>query len=352
MLTPLVSVVIANYNYGRFLRRSVDSALDQTHPRMEVVVVDDASSDDSPEVIRAYGSRVRPVLKRENGGQAAAFNAGFGACRGEVVLFLDSDDWLYPEAVGRVVRAFAPGVAKVQFRLDLVNGEGARIDLFPAPEVSFDDGDVVPLLLSSGRYETTVTSGNAFARSTLTAILPVPEREFRISADGYLVTLAPLYGRVVSIEDPLGAYVQHGANNWMAITGSGLGERFRRSLEHDFCRYEALRRKAAERGLAVSAEPGLRDPLHLSYRLGSLVFDPANHPARSDARANLALHGAWAARRARLPAVRRLLLAAWFLAVGFLPRRAAGSLISWRMVPDTRPAVVGRTLRKIRSLLR
>jgi glycosyltransferase involved in cell wall biosynthesis len=352
MANPLVSVVIANYNYGRFLRRSVDSALNQTHPRMEVVVVDDASSDDSPEVIRAYGGRIVPVLKRENAGQAAAFNSGFGACHGEVVLFLDSDDWLYPEAVARVVTAFTPGVAKVQFRLDLVNGEGTRIDLFPAPEVSFDDGDVVPLLLSTGRYETTVTSGNAFARSTLAAILPVPEAKFRISADGYLVTIAPLYGRVASIEETLGAYVLHGANNWMAITGSGLGGRFRRSLEHDFSRYEALRARAAERGLALSAEPGLRDPLHLSYRLGSLVLDPANHPVRPDSRARLALHGAWATRRARLPTARRLLLAAWFLAVGFLPRRAAASLISWRMVPDTRPAMVRRSLGRLRSLLR
>ena len=352
MNSPAVSIVIANYNYGRFLGRCVDSALAQTHARTEVVVVDDASSDDSREVIRTYADRVVPVLRAQNGGQAAAFNSGFEACHGEVVLFLDSDDWLYPQAAARVLGAFAPGVAKVQFRLHLVNGAGELIDLFPAPEVSFDDGDVVPLLLSSGRYETTVTSGNAFARSTLAAILPVPETEFRISADGYLVTVAPLYGRVVSIEEPLGAYVLHGANNWMAITGQGLGGRFRRSLEHDFCRYEALRRKAAERGLVLSADPGLRDPLHLSYRLGSLAFDPPNHPVRPDSRAALALRGARASRTARLPPARRLLLAAWFLAVGFLPRRMAASLISWRMVPDTRPAIVGRSLRRIRSLLR
>ena len=352
MVTPSVSIVVVNYNYARFLPRSVDSALAQTHPRTEVVVVDDASVDESPEVIRTYGDRVVPVLRARNGGQAAAFNSGFEACRGEIVLFLDSDDWLYPETASRVQAAFAPGVAKVQFRLHLVDGAGKHIDLFPAPEVTFDDGDVVPRLLSSGRYETTVTSGNAFARSTLSAILPVPEEEFRISADGYLVTVAPLYGRVVSIEEPLGAYVLHGANNWMATTGTGLGERFRRSLEHDFHRYDALRRKAAERGLAVSADLGLRDPLHLSYRLGSLAFDPPNHPVPQDSRAVLALRGAWASRSARLPRGRRLLLAAWFLAVGVLPRRVAAALISWRMVPDTRPMALRRVLPKIRSWLR
>jgi hypothetical protein len=226
------------------------------------------------------------------------------------------------------------------------------LDLFPAPEITFDDGDVVPLLLATGRYETTVTSGNAFPRSTLSAILPVPEEEFRISADGYLVTVAPLCGRVVSIEEPLGAYVLHGANNWMLTSCADAGVRYRRSVEHDFHRHDALRRKASERGLAVATDPGIRDPLHLSYRLGSLVFDPPNHPVRGDRRAVLAFRGALASRAARLPAARRLLLAAWFVAVGVLPRRVAAALVSWRMVPDARPAAMRRALRRVRSLLR
>jgi hypothetical protein len=72
-----------------------------------------------------------------------------------------ADDWLYPHAVARVVAALAPGVAQVQFRLHLVDGDGREIDLLPPPEVKFDDGDVAPILLRRGRYENTVTSGNA-----------------------------------------------------------------------------------------------------------------------------------------------------------------------------------------------
>jgi hypothetical protein len=86
--------------------------------------------------------------------------------------------------------------------------------------------------------------------------------------------------------------------------------------------------------------------------LGSLALDPGNHPVREDWRVGLGVRGAWAARTARLPAARRLLLAAWFLAAGFLPRRMAASAIAWRMVPDTRPAIVGRATRRLRSLLR
>ena len=99
---PLVSIVIDNYNYGGFVAEAIDSALAQTYPRTEVIVVDDGSTDGSREIIAAYGDRVRPLLK-DNGGQASAFNAGFGLSRGEVILFLDADDALLPTAVAEAV---------------------------------------------------------------------------------------------------------------------------------------------------------------------------------------------------------------------------------------------------------
>src|SRR5215469_16521569 len=99
MNAPRASIVVTNYNYGRFVARCIDSALAQSYPDTEVVVVDDASRDHSREIIRSYGKRVVPILLERNGGQGAAFNAGFRACRGDVVLFLDADDWLYPHAV-------------------------------------------------------------------------------------------------------------------------------------------------------------------------------------------------------------------------------------------------------------
>jgi glycosyltransferase involved in cell wall biosynthesis len=102
---PLVSIVIDNFNYARFLPRSIGSALGQTYPHVEVVVVDDASTDGSQDVIRGYGGKVAPVLKERNAGHGAAFNSGFAASRGEIVLFLDADDHLYPHAVERVLAA-------------------------------------------------------------------------------------------------------------------------------------------------------------------------------------------------------------------------------------------------------
>ena len=78
---PLVSIIVNNYNYERFVAQAIESALQQTYSPVEVIVVDDGSVDHSREIIQGYGGRIQPVLK-ENGGQASALNAGFAASRG------------------------------------------------------------------------------------------------------------------------------------------------------------------------------------------------------------------------------------------------------------------------------
>lgn len=351
-MQPRVTVVVDNYNYARFLPRAIESALAQTRPGTEVVVVDDGSTDGSVEVIRRYGARVIPVLQERNRGQAAALNEGFRRASGDLVIFLDADDYLYPHAAARVAEAWAPGVAKVQYRLDLVDAGGERIDLYPAPEVRFDSGDVVPLLLSYGRYETSVTSGNAFARSVLEKILPIPEAEFAISADGYLVTVAPFHGAVVSIDEALGAYRQHGSNAWAEVGEARLGELLRRSLEHDARKYQVLRSTALGQGKVAAPDLGMGDHQHLTSRLASMCVAPSQHPYGGDRRAALGVRGALASRSARLPPSRRALLAAWFLAAGGLPRPLAERLVAWRLVPQSRPRGLDRLAKVVRRALR
>jgi glycosyltransferase involved in cell wall biosynthesis len=351
MSTPLVSIIITNFNYARYLPQSIGSALSQTYANTEVIVVDDASADNSRDIIREFGSRIIPVLRERNGGHGAAFNAGFSATHGEIVVFLDADDYLYPGTVARVLSAWRPGISKVQFRLDLVDGAGRKLDLYPAPEVPFDSGDVVPRMLATGHYETAVTSGNAFPRGTLEKILPVPEAEFKMGAEAYLVTLAPFNGPVVSLDEPLGAYRQHGANSWR-LDRSAPGKHLRRSLEHDARKYHTLREKAQELGIEVPRALGMRDHHHLSMRLASLTLDPALHPYASDRRSLLALRGAAASFDARLPWKRRAILAGWFMAAGFLPRALAEPAILWRLAPDLRPPTLDRFLKGVRSFVR
>jgi len=346
MVAPRVSIVINNYNYDRFVGWAIDSALRQTYPDTQVVVVDDGSTDGSREVIGRYPDVVR--VFKENGGQGSAINAGCLAREGDLVIFVDSDDALEPDAAQRVVSAWRPGAAKIQYRLTMVDSRGRPIDLFPPRGIAFDSGDVVPLLLRIGRYQTAVMSGNAFPRAILERILPMPEPEFRIAADGYLVTLAPLFGPVISIDDPLGTYRLHGDNAW-ASRGTASAQHFRRTLLHDLHRYDALAKRAAERGLSLSDEPGMRDWLHLENRISSLVLDRRAHPRPSDSRFRLGWRGAQAiARSAALPWNVRAMLIAWFLSAGLLPQPLAAVAVAWRMAPETRPWL----LRKLLPLLR
>lgn len=343
------SIVIANYNYARFLRRCIDSALAQDHPGVEVVVVDDASSDGSADIIRSYGSRVVACLKPANGGHAAAFNAGFAASRGELVLFLDADDYLYPEAVSTVAGAWRAGTAQAQFRLHLVDGARAVIDTYPPPELPFDGGDVRPQLLRCGRYRTTVTSGLAFHREALAAVMPIPEEAFRQGADGYLATVAPLHGEVLAIDRCLGAYCQHGDNH--SDFADRLAERARWRITHDFHRLEALSACTASAGVTLAPDTCLRDPIHVEERLASLCVDRERHPVKDDSRFRLGAAGAAASLTANASLRRRTFLAAWFLAVGVLPRRQARDVLSWKLVASSRPAVLAQLSKKIRRVV-
>jgi hypothetical protein len=256
-----------------------------------------------------------------------------------------------------VVAAFASarGAAIVQYRLHLVDAAGKIHDLHPAPEIALDSGHVVPHLLRAGRYENTVTSGNAFARASLERVMPIPAAEFRQGADGYLVTTAPFFGEVVAIDEPLGAYRRHGSNDSAfptTVDRLALGKRLRYSLDHDEAKYRVLTDRATQLGLEAGPNPGLRDPQHLTTRISSLCVDPGRHPYRADRRLLLSLRGAWAARHARLGWKRRAIFGAWFLSVGVLPRRLGTLAVAWKFSVGSRPRVVDRVLKRVRRAAR
>lgn len=100
--SPLVSVVIPAYNAAALIGETLDSVLAQTYPNLEVLVVDDGSTDDTPQVLDRYADRIR-VLRQANAGQAAARNCGAREARGELMAFLDSDDLWDPDKIARQV---------------------------------------------------------------------------------------------------------------------------------------------------------------------------------------------------------------------------------------------------------
>ena len=211
----LVSIVIHNYNYGRYLRIAIDSALAQTYSQVEVIVVDDGSTDDSRGVIESYGQRILPVIKT-NGGQGSAINAGFAASRGEIVMFLDADDELMPDdAVDQVVNAWRPGVAKAQFQLEMVDEHGNPLGMrVPHFDGFIPNGDIRDRIVRFGEYPTvTVERQRIRARGTSTRLMPMDETIWFAGAEKSLVFLTPFFGDVVSLRAPLGRYRIHPAND-------------------------------------------------------------------------------------------------------------------------------------------
>jgi glycosyltransferase involved in cell wall biosynthesis len=194
MNAPLVSILINNYNYASFLKEAIESALNQTYPLIEVIVVDDGSIDNSKEIIASFGDRIKPILK-QNGGQASAFNAGFTASVGEIICFLDSDDLFKPQKIATVVKDFKEN-SEIDWYFHSLEffGKNSENSEQEANLNSLDLSGVYDLTsyVKSGKlrgclpFELSVaTSGMCFQRLLLKKILPMPE-EIRITSDDYI----------------------------------------------------------------------------------------------------------------------------------------------------------------------
>ncbi|HEX2029546.1 MAG TPA: glycosyltransferase family 2 protein [Nitriliruptorales bacterium] len=246
-----VSIVVNNHNYRPYLGACIDSALNQTQPDVEVVVVDDGSTDGSVDVVRAYGDRVVPVLKT-NGGQASAFNAGFAAATGEAVIFLDADDLLEPSAAATAARLLAdPQVVKTHWPLTVVDEAGAPTGaLKPGPARELPDGDLRATVFQRGPtcLLSPPTSGNAWSRGFLERVLPMDEALFRLGADTLLFEVAPFAGHVRRWCEPLSRYRLHGGNRWRRL---GFDEILRRQLAFYAACVPVAARIATEQGVAV-----------------------------------------------------------------------------------------------------
>src|SRR6185295_13535888 len=101
---PLFSIVIPVYNRPDLVIDTIESALNQSYKDYEIVVIDDGSTDRTPEVLRQYTGRVR-LIRQDNQGMGAVRNNGMAAAVGEYVIFLDSDDLFFPWTLARLAEA-------------------------------------------------------------------------------------------------------------------------------------------------------------------------------------------------------------------------------------------------------
>jgi glycosyltransferase involved in cell wall biosynthesis len=222
MAQPFISVLIDTYNQERFIEQAINSVLEQDVARAEyeVIVVDDGSEDRTPELVRRFEPRVR-LIRKDNGGQASAFNAGIAECRGEVVAFLDGDDWWAQGKLAAVANALASDA-----NAGLV-GHGIT-------EVYADGQEHTELLREILRFRITSrdgakvfrtrksflgTSRMTYRAEVLRKIGLVPEA-LKFEADEYLFTLAGLYADVLILRESLTFYRLHDKNAFQ-IAGAG-----------------------------------------------------------------------------------------------------------------------------------
>jgi glycosyltransferase involved in cell wall biosynthesis len=205
---PLVSVILDNYNYGRFLQTAIESVFQQTYPNFELIVVDDGSTDNSREIIRSYGDRLTAIFQ-ENAGQEASFTAGLARASGEIICFLDSDDYFYPEKLAKVVAAYQanPDWVQITHCWTSVNASGVKTGSSASNKLS--QGDVRPLLLKWGRYASGISSSLTYRRAVLEKVMPIPRCG---GGDSYLNVTVPFHGTVGCINEPLMFYRIHGNN--------------------------------------------------------------------------------------------------------------------------------------------
>ncbi|HEX7034917.1 MAG TPA: glycosyltransferase [Pseudomonadales bacterium] len=136
--TPLVTVAIPAYNHGRYLAEAIDSVLGQDYPAVEIIVIDDGSTDETPEVLARYAGRVEAV-SQANAGQSETINRAWRRARGEVVAYLSADDRLKPHAVSTAVAALRADATLVMVYgdFDLIDPESRHVRRVRAPEFEY-----------------------------------------------------------------------------------------------------------------------------------------------------------------------------------------------------------------------
>jgi len=139
MENPKVSIIIPVYNYEKYVRECVESALSQDYENLEVIVVDDGSTDATPEILKSFEQKIR-YIRQENRGTAAALNVGLRLARGSLVAWLSSDDVYLPGKIRAQVEKLQeePDLALVYTDWIMIDAEGRELQVIrsscPSPE--------------------------------------------------------------------------------------------------------------------------------------------------------------------------------------------------------------------------
>ena len=273
-MKPTVTVLIDTYNHERFIEEAIVSVLEQDFPRAEteILVVDDGSIDRTPEIVRKFEPQVRS-LRKPNGGQASAFNAGIPEARGEIVAFLDGDDWWAKEKLSVVMGYLAsrPHIGIVGHGIYEFDSD-TRTKNATIPQcargISFDN-------VSNGTFFRQMmcffgTSRVTVRRNVLLRVLPVPE-PLVVEADEFVSIMSTAYSAAGLIERPLTFYRLH-ADNLFQIRSKDEGKQ-RRIQKVLTALAEELRVRLDSAAIAPEIIDAIVEPLDVDSMRLRLILD-------------------------------------------------------------------------------
>jgi glycosyltransferase involved in cell wall biosynthesis len=285
---PSVSVLITCFNYGAYVGQAIDSALAQTYPPTEIIVSDDASHDNSCEVVESYVSRGHGIrlLRNPHGGMAANLNAAYQNSTGDVICLLDADDTFLPGKVEAVVNAFRshPQAGFAIHRASLVDNQKRQRGMYPLLS-ALPSGDCAQCTYDNSGILMGLppTTNLALRREIAEQIFPIPV-EYTGYAEQMIHRLAPLMTELCAVDEPLARWRLHGQNdqNSTRITARRL-ERELKIMESLWLEQERYL-KSVDPQLAASFPAVDRNALYLkmNYIRHRLNNDPAVHRAYSD----------------------------------------------------------------------
>jgi glycosyltransferase involved in cell wall biosynthesis len=275
---PLVSVLIANYNYARFLPAALDSLLAQTCPHWQAVVCDDGSTDDSASIVTGYAQRDSRIalVRKSNGGQTSTVNACYRHLTGQIICLLDADDLFDPRKIASVVQAFAanPQAGVCNHFAKIIDADGQTMSV--TLNHHLDAGWLANAALDRGAcvYVPT-TSCMSMRREVAESLFPIPDSQRR-DVDGYLGMAAQFLTPFILLREPLSGYRVHGENMGGLTEPTPRRLRYELDLIHE--RTQTLKQFLRARfGSAVSGRISLeQNPQYLQAALKLLAIEKAD----------------------------------------------------------------------------
>ncbi len=273
-MKPAVSTLIDTYNHERFVEEAILSVLEQDFPsaEMEILVIDDGSTDRTPEIVRKFAPRVR-YLRKLNGGQASAFNAGIPEAKGEIVAFLDGDDWWAKNKLQRVMAAFEKNLHAGSIGHGIVEVDSAAnssVALSPELTGYFDLASDEGAQIFRNFMAFLGTSRVSIRKRVLDKVLPLPEA-LVVEADEFMSAMAVAHDGAVLLPEPLTYYRLHDDNLFQFRVGDPV--RMRRKLEVLACLASNLPAQLRRIGITTSAISIVVGPIRTSVSRMRLMLD-------------------------------------------------------------------------------